>query len=58
MAIIRNEEDFVRVIELVAAGEWNESEELRFEDYPRFEITLVGERFDGGCADKDYAGAA
>ena len=46
--IIRDENDLDAAIERVMAGEWDEREGLRFDGYPRFEITLQGERFDGG----------
>lgn len=46
MTTIRSDEDFHRIIEQVAEGNW--AHELHFEGYPRFEVTLRGERFHGG----------
>ena len=48
MAIISNETELQGVLALVNAGEWNEDESIEFRGYPRFEVTLRGERFDGG----------
>ena len=48
MIIIRNEDDLSNAVnQLRGKGEYV-AEPIQFEGYPRFEITLRGERFDGG----------
>ena len=37
-----------KIISRIKRGDWDESQEISFDNYPRFEVTLVGERFDGG----------
>lgn len=46
--IIRNEIELDKALELVRQGQWLDGETIQFVGFPRFEITLVGERFDGG----------
>ncbi len=45
---IRNEEDLIRAIEMIEARDWPDDLTPRFVDWPRYEITLRGEDFDGG----------
>ena len=44
---IRSEDDLFEAIERIEAGEW-EADGVLFVDWPRFEITIRGEDFDGG----------
>ena len=48
MNIISNEDELHEIISRIKRGNWDESQEISFDNYPRFEVTLVGERFDGG----------
>ena len=48
MITIRSEEDLHALIEQVADKGWDDTEELRFDGFPRFDLVLRGERFDGG----------
>ncbi len=45
---IRNEDDLFRAIDLARDGEWPADLLPRFVDWPRYEITIRGEDFDGG----------
>ena len=48
MITIRNENDLYDTLERIQGGGWDETESIHFEGFPHFEITLKGERFDGG----------
>ena len=45
---IRNENDLYRAIQLVENDEWDADQTARFIGWPHLEITVIGERFDGG----------
>ena len=45
---IREENDLFRALEIILRDDWPEDQTVRFIDWPRFEVTLVGEKFDGG----------
>ena len=45
---IRGEADLFQAIEMVEAGTWPGDQDVRFVDWPRYEITIRGEDFDGG----------
>lgn len=45
---IREENDLFRALEAIDRNDWPEGQTVRFIDWPRFEVTLVGESFDGG----------
>ncbi len=45
---IRSEDDLFQAIALLDGGEWPNDQEVRFVDWPRYEITIRGEDFDGG----------
>ena len=45
---IRGEEDLFRVIERIRAEAWQYDDRIVFVDWPRYKITIVGERFGGG----------
>ena len=46
--VIRDERDLIDAIAEVNAGTWKESQVPRFDKWPRYEIILKGERFEGG----------
>ena len=45
---IRGDEDLFRVIERIRAEAWQDDDQIVFVDWPRYKITIVGERFGGG----------
>lgn len=45
---IRNENDLFRVIESLHRGQRRLPDGILFDDWPRFEVTIRGENFDGG----------
>lgn len=45
---IRSEDDLFQAIALLEGGEWPDGQIIRFVDWPRYEITIRGEDFDGG----------
>ena len=45
---IRSENDLYRAIQLVENDEWAADQTARFVGWPHLEITVIGERFDGG----------
>lgn len=45
---IYGEDDLFQAIEMIESGDWPKGQGLHFMDWPRYEITLVGESFDGG----------
>ena len=45
---IRSEDDLFRAIALLDGDEWPDGQIVRFVDWPRYEITIRGEDFDGG----------
>lgn len=46
--LIRNDEDLYSLLERILEGESVDADMIRFEKYPKYEITLRGEDFDGG----------
>ena len=45
---IRSESDLFQAIDTLKSGRWPEDQGIRFVDWPRYEITISGEDFDGG----------
>lgn len=45
---IRGDEDLFRVIERIRTEAWQDEDQIIFVDWPRYKITIVGERFGGG----------
>ena len=45
---IRGENDLIRALEAIERNDWPEDQTARFIDWPHYEVTLVGENFDGG----------
>ena len=48
MITISNEDDLYDTLERIRGGDWDETADIHFEGFPRFEVTLKGKRFDGG----------
>lgn len=46
--IIESEEGLYRAIQTINSGEWYGEDAVEFSNYPRFSVTLKGERFGGG----------
>lgn len=45
---IRGEDDLFRAIQMVEEDEWSDDQTVSFVGWPRYEVTLRGESFDGG----------
>lgn len=45
---IQNEKDLYNLANMIVNEDWNFTQELRFCGYPKFQISLQGERFSGG----------
>ena len=46
---VRSERNLFEYIKIFEAGEWDHSRKLIFIDWPKCEIRVRGEKFDGGC---------